>query len=50
MFPSLRVYLLTRRLGVPVVDVMHERYELLRELECITEAVARAGGRSPSGA
>lgn len=47
MFPSLRVYLLTRRLGVPIVDVMRERYELLRELECIAEAVHRARAVAP---
>lgn len=41
MWSSLRVYLMTRRLGVPVLDVMAERYELWRELECLTDAVAR---------
>jgi hypothetical protein len=34
---------MTKRLGVPVVDVLHERFELWRELECLGDALQRAG-------
>lgn len=44
--PSLRVFLLSRSLGGPVVDVLGADYELFRELECITDADRRAKARA----
>jgi hypothetical protein len=43
--PSLRVYILSKALGAPIVDVLAEDYALMRELECITAASAEAERR-----
>jgi hypothetical protein len=43
--PSLRVYLVSKALGAPIVDVMGDDYALFRELEAIVDADARAEAR-----
>jgi hypothetical protein len=40
------VYLVSKSLGGPIVDVLSQDYALFRELECIADADRRAKARA----